>query len=298
MKIVLIIYAVSWLILLGAYISNRFTKKEKTSFEEKTPWYVYIAMFVLAPLAAVLTPYFLYEIFRDKKRYKKEQQEQEVKERIEKAKKDTTIATYKSAKPFEDDYATVGEKLHKLVSEKKYNAFLDCLDKVKLPNGASLIVEECDNGTGDIGDESKLLIKLPNGETDENIFKHLIVEQSPMGAWQAYLLHKLWHVLPLFWHANYDARNYIFSKDDVNSISIFTEDKRERNAIIALISDFNFIPEVRRSNGKYYVSCCFWSNFGGLIREFFELTFDGNKIVDIFQFDSKTEYNYDCGILF
>ena len=298
MKIVLIIYAVSWLILLGAYISNRFTKKEKTSFEEKTPWYVYIAMFVLAPLAAVLTPYFLYEIFRDKKRYKKEQQEQEVKERIEKAKKDTTIATYKSAKPFEDDYATVGEKLHKLVSEKKYNAFLDCLDKVKLPNGASLIVKECDNGTGDIGDESKLLIKLPNGETDENIFKHLIVEQSPMGAWQAYLLHKLWHVLPLFWHANYDARNYIFSKDDVNSISIFTEDKRERNAIIALISDFNFIPEVRRSNGKYYVSCCFWSNFGGLIREFFELTFDGNKIVDIFQFDSKTEYNYDCGILF
>ena len=298
MKIVLIIYAVSWLILLGAYISNRFTKKEKTSFEEKTPWYVYIAMFVLAPLAAVLTPYFLYEIFRDKKRYKKEQQEQEVKERIEKAKKDTTIATYKSAKPFEDDYATVGEKLHKLVSEKKYNAFLDCLDKVKLPNGASLIVEECDNGTGDIGDESKLLIKLPNGETDENIFKHLIVEQSPMGAWQACLLHKLWHVLPLFWHANYDARNYIFSKDDVNSISIFTEDKRERNAIIALISDFNFIPEVRRSNGKYYVSCCFWSNFGGLIREFFELTFDGNKIVDIFQLDSKTEYNYDCGILF
>lgn len=296
MKIVLIIYAVSWLILLGAYISNRFTKKEKTSFEEKTPWYVYIAMFVLAPLAAVLTPYFLYEIFRDKKRYKKEQQEQEVKERIEKAKKDTTIATYKSAKPFEDDYATVGEKLHKLVSEKKYNAFLDCLDKVKLPNGASLIVEECDNGTGDIGDESKLLIKLPNGETDENIFKHLIVEQSPMGAWQAYLLHKLWHVLPLFWHANYDARNYIFSQEDVNSITPFREE--DKDDIIKHIASFSFTPEVRQNGDKFYISSYYWSEFGGLIREFFELTFDGNKIVDIFQFDSKTEYNYDCEILF
>ena len=296
MKIVLIIYAVSWLILLGAYISNRFTKKEKTSFEEKTPWYVYITMFVLAPLAAVLTPYFLYEIFRDKKRYKKEQQEQEVKERIEKAKKDTTIATYKSAKPFEDDYATVGEKLHKLVSEKKYNAFLDCLDKVKLPNGASLIVEECDNGTGDIGDESKLLIKLPNGETDENIFKHLIVEQSPMGAWQAYLLHKLWHVLPLFWHANYSARNYIFSKEDVNSIHPFR--KEDKAGIIKQIAGFDFKPEVRQKDNKLYVSCCFFSNFKGLIREYYELTFNGNKVTEITNFANKVLYEYDCGILF
>ena len=32
MKIVLIIYIVSWLILLGTYLSKRFSKKEKTVF--------------------------------------------------------------------------------------------------------------------------------------------------------------------------------------------------------------------------------------------------------------------------
>ena len=298
MKILLIIYVVSWLILLGAYISSRFSKKEESSFEEKTPWYVYVGMFVLAPLAAVLTPYFLYEMYRDNKKEKKRKAEREAKERIEKEKKASANAAFLSASTSNEDYAAVGKRLHKLVGEKKYSDFLDCLDKVKLPNGAKLIVEECDEGTSDIGDKSTLLIKLPNGESDENIFKHLIVEQSAMGAWQAYLLHKLWHVLPLFWHANYDARDYIFSKDDVNSISTFTEDKRERNAIIALISDFDFTPEVRESNGKYYVSSCFWSNFGGLIREYLELTFDGNKIADIFQFDSKKLYEYNCGIYF
>lgn len=298
MKIVLIIYAVSWLILLGAYISSRFSKKEESSFEEKTPWYVYVGMFVLAPLAAVLTPYFLYEMFRDKKKEKKLKAEREAKERIEKEKKASANAAFLSASTSNEDYAAVGKRLHKLVGEKKYSDFLECLDKVKLPNGATLIVEECDEGTSDIGDKSTLLIKLPNGETDENIFKHLIVEQSAMGAWQAYLLHKLWHVLPLFWHANYDARDYIFSKDDVNSISTFTDDKRERNAIIALISDFDFTPEVRESNGKYYVSSCFWSNFGGLIREYFEVTFNGDIVTDIFQFDAKKEYEYNCGIYF
>lgn len=298
MKTVLIVYAISWLILLGAYFSNRSSKKGKSSFDEKEPWYLYATMIVLAPLAAILTPYFLYEIYRDKKKEKKRTAEREAKERIEKERIAGANAAFLSASLSDADYAAVGKRLHKLVSEKKYNAFLDCLDKVKLPNGTKLIVEECDEGTGDIGDTSTLLIKLPNGETDKNIFNYLVVEQSAMGAWQAYLLHKLWHVLPLFWHANYDARDYIFSTEDVNSISTFTEDERERNAIIALISDFDFTPEVREGNGKYYVSSCFWSNFSGLIREYIELTFDGNKVVDMFQFDSKTEYEYNCGILF
>lgn len=296
MKIVFIIYIISWLILLAAYISSRFSKKEKSSFEEKTPWYVYVAMVVLAPLAAVLTPYFLYEIYRDNKKEKKRKAEREAKERIEKEKKASATAAFQSASISNYDFAAVGNKLHQLALDKKYGNFLQCLDKIKLPNGAKLIVEECDNSANDIGDESKLLIKLPNGETDEDIFNHLIVEQSPMGAWQAYLLHTLWHVLPLFWHANYSARDYVFSKQDANSVSTFR--KEDQSAIVELISNFDVAPEVRRKDNKYYVSGCYWSDFGGLIREYFELTFDGNKVTNIFQFDSKTLHKYNCGILF
>lgn len=296
MKIVLIIYIVSWLVLLAAYISSRFSKKEKTSLEEKTPWYVYVAMVVLAPLAAVLTPYFLYETYRDNRKEKKRKAERETKDRLEKEKKASANAAFLSASTSNDDFETVGNRLHQLAQEKKYGNFLQCLDKIKLPNGARLIVEECDNSTNDIGDKSKLLIKLPNGETDEDIFKHLIVEQSPMGAWQAYLLHTLWHVLPLFWHANYSARDYVFSKQDANSVSTFR--KEDHSAIVELISKFEVAPEVRRKGNKYYVSGCYWSDFGGLIRENVELTFEDNKVANIFKFDHKILYEYNCGILF
>lgn len=296
MKIVLIIYIVSWLVLLAAYISSRFSKKEKTSLEEKTPWYVYVAMVVLAPLAAVLTPYFLYETYRDNRKEKKRKAERETKDRLEKEKKASANAAFLSASTSNDDFEAVGNRLHQLAQEKKYGNFLQCLDKISLPTGTELIVEECDNSKNDIGDKSKLLIKLPNGETDEDIFKHLIVEQSPMGAWQAYLLHTLWHVLPLFWHANYSARDYVFCKDDANSVSTFQEE--DHSAIVELISNFDVAPEVRSKDNKYYVSGCYWSDFGGLIRENVELTFEDNKVANIFEFDHKILYEYNCGILF
>lgn len=297
MKIVLIIYIVSWLILLGAYLSKRFSKKEKTVFDDdKEPWYNYAAMIVLAPLFAVLLPLFLLQTYFENKKRKKRAVEHEAKEKLEKEKKAAVKAAFQSATQSNADFSSIGKSLHQLAQDKKYGSFLQCLDKIKLPNGARLIVEECDNGTSDIGDESKLLIKLPNGETDEDIFKHLIVEQSPMGAWQAYLLHTLWHVLPLFWHANYSARDYVFCKDDANSVSTFQEE--DHSAIIELISKFEVAPEVRSKDNKYYVSGCYWSDFGGLIREYFELTFDGNKVTSIFQFDSKTLHKYNCGILF
>lgn len=297
MKIVLIIYIISWVILLGVYISHLFSKN-KSSSSDKTPWYIYATMIVLAPLAVLILPYIIYSNYKDKKVEKKLKEEREAKKRMKEERKVSAKAAFHSALHSNADYASIGSKLHKLVQDKKYNAILGCLDKITLPDGAELMVKECDNGTSDIGDKSTLLVKFTNGETDENIFNHLVVEQSAIGAWQAYLLHKLWHVLPLFWHANYDARDYIFQKDDASKISVYTNDKRERNAIIALISDIDFTPDVRENSGKFYVSSCYWSNFGGLIREYFELTFNGNKVTNLYQFDSKTLYKYNCGILF
>ena len=297
MKILLIIYAVSWLILLGVYISSLFSKNRSSS-SEKTPWYVYVAMIVLAPLAVFILPYILYTDYRDKKQEQKRKAEREAEKEKANAIKFAAMKAYNSASIIEADYALIGKQLHKLAEDKNYNNFLDCLNKIHLPSGEKLKVEECSPETGDIGDESTLYILMPNEEADEKIFEHLIVEQSAMGAWQAYLLYNLWHVLPLFWHGNYHARDYIFSKEDVNQINTYTTDEKKRNAIIALISDFDFTPEVRESNGKYFVSSCYWSNFGGLIREYYGLTFDGNRIADIIQLDSKIEYKYNCGIYF
>lgn len=295
MKIVLIIYVISWLILLAVFISSLFSKNKSRS-NEKTPWYVYAAIILLAPLAVFIIPYLLYSDYRDNKREKKLEAEREEKKRIQKVKKETAMTAFKSAFQSEADYATIGKHLHKLAIEKSYNSFLECLDKIHLPPGAKLLVEECHGQTNDIGDESKLLIKLPDGRQHEDIFNYLTVEQSSMGAWQSYLLYKLWHVLPLFWHGNYYARDYIFTKEDIKDISIYNEE--DKDYIINTISSFDCTPEVREKDSNYFISCCFFSNFGGLIREFVEISINDGKVTELYDFDKKTVFDYNCGILF
>lgn len=295
MKIVLIIYAVAWLILLGVYISSLFSKN-KSSSSDKTPWYVYAAMIVLAPLAVFILPYILYTDYRDKKQEQKRKAEREAEKEKANAIKFAAMKAYNSASIIEADYALIGKQLHKLAEDKKYSNFLDCLNKIHLPSGEKLEVEECSPETGDIGDESTLYILMPNDEADEKIFEHLIVEQSAMGAWQAYLLYNLWHVLPLFWHGNYHARDYIFSKEDVENISTYNQEDKAR--IIKIMSNFDFSPDVREKDCKYYISCCFFSNFKGLVREYYELTFEKNKVTKILNIADKTLFEYNCGIMF
>ena len=64
------------------------------------------------------------------------------------------------------------------------------------------------------GDESKLYIEMPDGVYDYDIFAHLQMEPSPKNAWKVYLIHTLWHVLPLWWHSNYDRRVFLFDIED------------------------------------------------------------------------------------
>ena len=39
-------------------------------------------------------------------------------------------------------------------------------------------------------------------------------------------------------------------------------------------------PKVTRYEDKYYVSCCYWSEFGGLIRELVEIKIENNKVTE------------------
>jgi hypothetical protein len=67
---------------------------------------------------------------------------------------------------------------------------------------------------------------------------------------------------------------------------------------VNVLSDFDVAPEIYGENGKYYISCCFWTDFGGLKREFVEVTIQGSKVKDLFVFDEKTIFEYQCGIMF
>lgn len=57
-------------------------------------------------------------------------------------------------------------------------------------------------------------------------------------------------------------------------------------------------PEVVKKNNKYYISVCYWSDWGGLKRELLEITIIENKVSDIFEVDTEVLMPYNCGILF
>lgn len=204
------------------------------------------------------------------------------------------------------EHIGVAQKLVEAVREKDYPAILRILDKATLPAGTSLEVRECRETS--FGDQSDLFIPLPDGRRDMDIFATLRFEDSPMGAWQAFLLHQMWHYLPLWWHSNYARRDYIYSKEDLKGTILgrSIEDsgvRRYMNLMGCRVASLNpdalaLTPEIYFENGKYYITCCFWSDFGGLKREYALITLTDGRMEGFEIFDEKVLFAYDCGILF
>ena len=191
-----------------------------------------------------------------------------------------------------DDYVRMAKSLKKLVEEKSYQDIIKLLDKVSLPSAMKLGVQECEHQGS--GATSRLFIDSPENARDYNIFEHLKFEDSPMGAWQAYLLCQIRHYLPLWWHANYDRRDYIYTREDFADITHFID----RGFNVDVLKDYDVNPEIYGKEGKYYISCCFWTEFGGLRREFVEISLESNRFESLFVFDDKVLYEYQCGIMF
>lgn len=188
-----------------------------------------------------------------------------------------------------------GRSLVATAGIKQYDNFLKCLNKLSLPLGATLCVDMAKIiGSGD---NSNLYVKNNTGGSNYKYFEELTVEDSCDGAWQAYLLYSLWHILPTFWHGGYYSRTYIFSKEDLKDIH--TIEEYDQYVVKNLVA-YDLIPEVVKSNinGKYYVTCCYWTDWGGLIRELVEITIENNKVIDVFEVQQKTEFEYSCGVLF
>ena len=312
MKIVVIVYAVSWLILLIVYIISLFENKKskkkddalekllnkhKSTKDKILDKLVYVIMIIFAPVVVLFVPYIAFKHIKTKREAKIREEAREKSEREKKEHKADCIEKYAKMAGVKQtlsgsNYVGIAQSLNDLVMKKSYQKVIDLLDKVSLPPAMKLKVRECDKqGTGGI---SRLFIECPDDPCDYNIYDHLRFEDSPMGAWQAYLLGRMWHYLPLWWHANYDRRDYIYSKDDYNHITHFIDRKFNVN----VLSDFDVAPEIYGENGKYYISCCFWTDFGGLKREFVEVTIQGSKVKDLFVFDEKTIFEYQCGIMF
>ena len=142
-------------------------------------------------------------------------------------------------------------------------------------------------------DTSPIVIYNEQGEWlstnfEDDFWNYLQVENSQMGAWQAYLLSQMWHYLPLQWHANYSYRDYIYSQSS-KSYDILREH--------FIAGKHQVAPQITQEGDKFLISACYWSEFEGLVREHYAVTFENDRVY-VEGLDANVLYEYDCGIQF
>ena len=202
---------------------------------------------------------------------------------------------------FEDSFQQFAETIFNLVKKEKYDELLKSFTCLSIPPNSvpfnNTLKLELRSQMG-IGDESKIYIVSYENPRDYNIFKYLHIECSAFGAWQSYLLHKLWHILPLYWHGLYGKRKYILTTKDLKDIKPIPKEEKQK---------FNVSPYIKQEGNVFYVSCCYWSEFSGLVRETVEIKIENNKAVTLqfLEYDFEPDntqhevlYEYNCGILY
>lgn len=328
MELVVIIYGIAWFLSLLILLYIHFTEKDKLFRRDN--WKLSLFVIAFAPIIfLVMLLCILISCISDGKgktdALRKEEREREREK--EQVKKTQAVENFKECHDTLVDAAVIeqiGRKLlsinfdkHRIPEELQMmvvgkriptdqEKILGVLDKIKLLEGYSLELEYPD-GVG-IGGRTYINIKEPNGNLNRNFFDFMIVEDSPLGALQVYLLSKLWHYLPMHWHGYYDRRFSVFSKDDLLKIKVRSRKTRgerplkpsdiyeEENDLPEEALACDVTPKVTRYEDKYYVSCCYWSEFGGLIRELVEIKIENNKVTEFLDANREALYRYHCGI--
>ena len=323
MELVVIIYGIAWLLSLLTLLYIHFTEKDKLFRRDN--WKLSLFVITFAPIIfLVMLLCILISCIWDKKKDGDVKKEKE----IEEIKKKQAVENFKKCHGFLVDSAVIEqigrkllninldtfrmpEELQMKVIGKRIptveEKILYVLDKIQLLEDYGLQLEYEERG---IGGRTYIYVKEPNGNLSKNFLDFVIVDDSPLGALQIYFLSKLWHHLPMFWHGYYDQRFSVFSKDDLLKIKVRSRKTRgerplkpsdiyeEENDLPEEALACDVTPKVTRYEDKYYVSCCYWSEFGGLIRELVEIKIENNKVTEFLDANRKVLYRYHCGIMY
>ena len=323
MELVVIIYGIAWLLSLLTLLYIHFTEKDKLFRRDN--WKLSLFVITFAPIIfLVMLLCILISCIWDKKKDGDVKKEKE----IEEIKKKQAVENFKKCHGFLVDSAVIEqigrkllnvnldtfrmpEELQMKVIGKRIptveEKILYVLDKIQLLEDYGLQLEYEERG---IGGRTYIYVKEPNGNLSKNFLDFVIVDDSPLGALQVYFLSKLWHYLPMYWHGYYDRRFSVFSKDDLLKIKVRSRKTRgerplkpsdiyeEGNDLPEEALACDVTPKVTRYEDKYYVSCCYWSEFGGLIRELVEIKIENNKVTEFLDANREVLYRYHCGIMY
>ena len=317
MKTFLIIaYLLCVVVMFATYIHLSKKAKENSG----RPWYLLVLLIAFAPvtfIAAIVIGVKEEYKHRCSPQYKEQQQWLREKKRKERRRK-SVLALYNRRYAHRltevpASFIHTAHSLHSAMDAEQYTSILSHLDRLSLPNGENLFVRLPSSKHG-CGDASRLYIapsiygqerEFPFLSLEEikepapldlrkyKIFRHIRVEDSIEGAWQALLLSQLWHVLPFYWHGEYDTRRYILTRDDLEQL--LSAPRTDRRKLTFSSNDYNVAPEcVDAGQGIYYLSWCYWTEWGGLIRETYQVSIREGK-ADILYLHNETLHRYDCG---
>ena len=223
----------------------------------------------------------------------------------------------------EEQNISTAHKILNIIHSGGYGEIWSQLDRLSLPSGMSFWID-LPIRTG-LGDMSRLYIKKADGTLDCRIWDHIWAENSIEGAWQAFLVFEMWQTLPMFWHACYNHRQYLYSEVDIEtmggyeSYTSFDRDSEKMGSSLNIegISDTPVEPlsvssireksrqlfvkpdVVKGDNGKYYVSCCCWNDFCGMQQEVVEIAISQEgKVALIKDIMSTSLFSCNYGVRF
>jgi hypothetical protein len=201
-----------------------------------------------------------------------------------------------------DECVALWKQIVALTDAKQYAKLTECLSEINVAAGYTLNVSLCktpqdDEDFNGIGSDSYLYVADKDGKQEWDIFKFITVTNSEKGAWQAFVLHELWHILPHYWHGIYNYRTFVFDKQDLQKVldSVY-KIPHTYDAIDG--TKYDVRPQITTNGHNYFVSYCFWNNWEGLVREVVEITIIDGKVTETNNLSKKVEFQYDCGIVF
>lgn len=316
MKLLIILYAVCVVTMLTAYIILLWKAKNQSN----RPWYWHVLLIAFAPISIVAVIVIVSKEYwqeRHSPQYKEQRQWLQQKEREEQLRQ-ASLALYHEryahlSHEVPLQFVQTAHRLHRAMRREKHATILLHLDKLTLPEDKSLFVRLPDHHHG-CGDASRLYVAssiygqerefsflyfdenkepAPAEERSYRIFHHLHVEDSLMGAWQALLVSQLWHVLPFYWHGEYDQRRYLFTQDDLRRL--VSAPRTDCRKLTLCSDDYHVAPEcVDAGHGIYYFTWCYWTEWGGLISELHQVTIHDSRATILF-LHKETLHRYDCG---
>lgn len=192
----------------------------------------------------------------------------------DKAMKNYELAINNNNVEITPELTALAESFLEKAAKLDYPSMFSCLEGVSLPDGKELCVKEIE---GIYKWEATEVCVKKNGELDGKIFNHIKVSKGILGAWEAFLLYSVWHVLPLFDHALYSEYNFLISESSISKINFVKEEDQEK--IIQSITPFFKKPEIAQKDDHYYVTCRYWCPWEGLAEEIVEIVIDDNQMV-------------------